>query len=549
MKHLTLSFILFGLCLTAFGQHHETGLVVNRQQTARLLSGLGKQTHQVSTTNAEAQKFFDQGLTLVYAFNHNEAIRSFARAAELDPKMAMAYWGIALATGPNYNETEIDAERKKAAHEAIQKALSLSANLPEQERAYIETLAKRFSADPQADTKKLALDYQNAARALAARYPDDPDAAVLYADISMTLNAWKLWTPDGKPAQGTEEIVSVLENVLARDPNHIGANHFYVHAVEASPRPERALPSADRMALLTPSAGHLVHMPAHIYMRIGDYEAAAKSNDLAAQADRDYIEITGTTGSYAALYYSHNLHFLAAARSMQGRYNDAKKAAEQLENNVRPFVKVMPFLDPFMPTSTLVMVRFRRWDEMLRSPEPGRELLATNALWHWGRGMAYAATGKIADANKERDVFASASKAMPAETSFGINRAHDVLKIAAYMLDARIATANGKRSLAVELLKKAVEAEDALSYNEPPDWYYPPSRESLGGALLLNGSAAEAEAVFRADLEKNRRNGRSLFGLLESLKAQKKTYDAGFVQREFEEAWKRADVKLRVEDL
>lgn len=549
MKSLMLFLVLFGLCITAFGQHHQTTSKVKPIQAVSLISGLGQHFHPVSTRNAEAQQFFNQGLTLVYGFNHAEAIRSFARAAELDPQMAMAYWGIALATGHNYNETEIDAGRKKAAFEAVQKALSLAANAPEQERAYVEALAKRFSPNAQADSKKLAVDYKNAMHGLAKRYPDDLDAAALYADSLMILNAWKLWTADGKPAEGTEEIVAVLESVLARDPNHIGANHFYIHAVEASPRPERALPSADRMALLTPAAGHLVHMPAHIYMRIGDYEAAAKSNDLAAKADRDYFESTGANSLYAAFYYSHNLHFLAAARSMQGRYTDAKRAAEQLENNVRPFVKDLPMLDAFMPTSTFLMVRFRRWDDILKTSEPDREMIVTNALWHWGRGMAYAATGKSGDAEKERDVFASALKAMPAEISFGVNRASDVLKIAAYMLDARIATAKGNRTLAVELLKKAVEAEDALSYNEPPDWYYPPSRESLGGALLMGGNAEEAEKVFRADLEKNRRNGRSLFGLMESLKAQGKKYSAQFVQREFEAAWKQAEIQLRVEDL
>ncbi|MBA3769827.1 MAG: hypothetical protein H0X08_04930 [Blastocatellia bacterium] len=549
MKSLMLSLVWFGLCMTAFGQHHQTSSGVKPIQSARLMSGLGKHFHPVSARNAEAQQFFNQGLTLVYAFNHVEAIRSFARAAGLDPQLAMAYWGIALATGPNYNETEIDATRKKAAFEAVQKALSLAVNAPEHERAYIEALAKRFVVDPQADSKKLAVDYKNAMNALVKRYPDDLDAAVLYADSAMVLNAWKLWTPDGKPSEGTEELIAVLESALARDPNHIGANHLYIHAVEASPRPGRALPSADRLAILTPSAGHLVHMPAHIYMRIGDYEAAAISNDLAAKADRAYMESIGAGGTYAAVYYSHNLHFLAAARSMQGRYADAKRAAEQLENNVRPFMKDLPMLDGYMATSTFLMIRFQRWVDVLKTPEPNREMIITNALWHWGRGMAYAVTGKITNAGNERTAFASAVKMMPAELSFGMNRANDVLKIAAYMLDAKIARAKGNRTLAIELLKKAVEAEDALAYTEPPDWYYPPSRESLGGALLLNGNAEEAEKVFRADLEKNRRNGRSLFGLFESLKAQEKKYSAQSVQREFEAAWRQAETKLRVEDL
>ncbi|MDQ3291759.1 MAG: hypothetical protein M3Q05_10765 [Bacteroidota bacterium] len=549
MKSFLLILVLGWFCIPVLAQHHHPAPTIKSIQPVSLTTGLGKHHHAVSTTNTQAQGLFNQGLTLVYGFNHPEAIRFFKRATELDPQLAMAYWGIALATGPNYNETTIDSARQKAAYEAIQKAISLMAKAPAYEQAYIQALEKRFSNNPKADQKQLLIDYSTAMSALAKQYPDDLDAATLYADSKMILNAWKLWSPGGKPADGTEEAVQVLETVLARDPEHIGANHLYIHAVEASPRPERALASADRLGNLTPAAGHLVHMPAHIYMRVGNYEAAARCNDLAAKADQAYIESTGVRGTYGAGYYSHNLHFLAAAYSMQGRFNDAKKAASQLETNVGSYLKDMPFLDAFMPTTTFLLVRFRQWEDVLKAPEPSKNLAITNALWHWGRGMAYATTGKPGNAKKERTILMAAIKRIPKETLFGANSATDVLKVAEHMLNARIAAAEENPKLAIELLRQAVAAEDALSYSEPPDWYYPPSRESLGGALLLDKQYEEAEKVFRADLEKNRRNGRSLFGLLQSLKAQDKQYAAQLVQREYEEAWRHSEVQLRVEDL
>jgi tetratricopeptide (TPR) repeat protein len=549
MKTLLLILTLAGAGLSALSQHHHPAPAVKSAQPNSLMSGLGKHQHQVATKNAQAQALFNQGLTLVYGFNHPEAIRSFQSAAQQDPQLAMAWWGIALATGPNYNETEIDSSRRMASFEAIRKATSLMAGAPEHEQAYISALARRFAADANANPQQLAVDYSQAMAALVQRYPDDLDAATLYADSKMILHAWKLWSPEGKPAEGTEEAVQVLESVLARDPEHIGANHLYIHAVEASPRPERALASANRLAALTPAAGHLVHMPAHIYMRLGDYEAAARSNDQAAKADRVYIENTGAQGIYPAIYYSHNLHFLAAAYSMQGRFGEAKKAAEQLEANIGTYLKDISYLDGFMPTSTFLLVRFRRWTDLLKTPEPDKKLPITNALWHWGRGMAFAATRRPKDAATEQAVFTDALKAIPAETLFGANRAGDVLKVAGYLLEARIAAARDNTSRVVALLQEAVAAEDALAYSEPPDWYYPPTRESLGGALLREKRYKEAEAVFRADLARNRRNGRSLFGLLESLKAQHQQYAAQLVQREYEAAWRQAEVELRVEDL
>ncbi|MCI0528718.1 MAG: hypothetical protein L0Y56_14870, partial [Nitrospira sp.] len=449
--------------------------------------------------------------------------------------------------GPNIN-LDVDPEREKAAYEAVQKALALATSAPEQERAYIEALAKRYSIDPNADLKKLAVDYKNAMGELVQRYPDDLDAATLYAESAMDLNPWKHWNKDGTPAEGTEEIVAVLESVLKRNPNHIGANHYYIHAVEASPHPERALPSAKRLETLVPAAGHLVHMPAHIYARIGDYEASARQNEVGARADQTYFQSHGVQGVYPLMYYSHNLHFLAVAHGIQGQFSEAKQAADQLVAHVGPYLKEVPMLEPFMPTPTLILVRFRRWEEVLKLPEPDPGMPLTRASWHFARGMAYASTGQVEKAEGERKAFMATVETIPADTPVGLSKAGDVLKIAQNVLDAKIAMLKGDKKSAIELLRKAVEVEDTLSYDEPPDWYLP-VRESLGGALMLNGDYAEAEKVFRADLEKNPRSGRSLFGLKESLKAQGETYAARWVEKEFKEAWKNADIQLRVEDL
>jgi tetratricopeptide (TPR) repeat protein len=544
MKHFTvILFLLLSASVTAAQhQHPSTGAT-----PTSLMSNLGKHHHPVSTRNAEAQRFFDQGITLVYAFNHDEATRSFRRAAELDPKLAMAHWGIALAVGPNYN-LDVDPDREKAAYDAIQKALSLAPQASEKERAYIEALAKRYSNDPKADLKKLAADYKTAMGELVRRFPDDLDAAALYADSMMVLKPWQLWSADGKPAEWTEEIVRVLESILKRDPNHIGANHLYIHAVEASTRPDRALPSAERLRTLVPAAGHLVHMPAHIYMRTGDYHEAARSNEVAAEIDRAYIKETNAQGVYPLMYYSHNLHFLAIASSMGGRFEDAIKAAQQLHAYLTPFAKEMPMIDTFLPTPTLVLVRFRRWDDILKSPEPDRTTPVTNAIWHFGRGMAYAATGKVEQAEAEQKAFVDAEKTLPAEGRWGQSKLDDIMKLGKNMLGARIALAKGDKKSAIELLKQSVVIEDALAYNEPADWVLP-VRESLGGVLLSSGDYPEAEKVFRADLIRNPRNGRSLFGLLESLNRQGKKRDTVSVQKEFKAAWKNADTQLRMEDL
>jgi tetratricopeptide (TPR) repeat protein len=545
MFSLLVSLVVFLSCQVAIAEQHPPP---PETKPATLMSGLGQHHHAITTTNPEAQRFFDQGLALVYGFNHEEAVRSFQRAAELDPQAAMPWWGIALALGPNIN-LDVDPTREKAAYEAVQKAQTLAVKAPENERAYINALAKRYSIDPKADLKKLAVDYKNAMGELGKRYPDDLDAATLYAESAMDLRPWQLWTLDGKPAPGTQEIVAILESVLTRDPYHPGANHYYIHAVEASPHPERALPSAARLETLVPAAGHLVHMPSHIYIRTGDYAASAKSNAVAVEVDRTYLQDNNVQGVYPLMYYSHNLHFLSVSHGMAGRFADAKQAADQLAELVAPAVKEMPMVEFFLPTPTFVLLRFQRWNDILQVRAPDPSLPVTNLVWHFSRSLAYAATGDVPNAESERKAFSSAAKAIPPDALFSAtNKAGPVLHVAEAVVDAKIAMARGAKKQAIAYWRKAVAAQDALAYDEPPAWYYP-VRESLGGALLMDGQYQEAEKVFRADLQRNPRNGRSLFGLLEALKAQKKTADAEWVQKAFAAAWQNADSQLRPEDL
>jgi len=541
-------FLFLAGSLAIAQQHPNHGQPAAKPAT--LMNGLGDLHHPVSTSNPEAQKFFDQGLRLIYAFNHEEAGRSFAHAAQLDPKLAMAWWGVAEAVGPNYNDPA-DPDRFKQAHDAIQKASDLAGSASPSEKAYIAAMALRFPADPKADHRLAAERYRNAMSDVVKQFPDDLDAATLFAEAGMTLHPWGLWHPDGTPEGGTEDIIAALESVLRRDPNHMGAIHYYIHAVEASPNPERALAAANRLAALAPAAGHLVHMPGHVYIRTGDFEAGIKTNQLAAQADRDYMQAGGPMGMYPAMYYSHNLHFIAACASMNGRYEEAHKAAAMLAAHVGPIVKAVPPLEAFLTVPIAVEVRFQKWDEILKMPQPPAAQSKTTFYWHFARGMALAATGKIAEAENEYRFVHEAVEKTPADEIFAEpigNKSKDVLTIAENVLGAKIALAQHDSSKALGMLRRAVAVQDTLKYDEPPDWYYP-VRESLGAVLLLNGNAAEAEKVFREDLEHNPRNPRSLFGLSEALSAQDRAYDAQFVDKQFQANWKGAESKLRIADL
>lgn len=518
---------------------------------AALLPGLGSHHHPIATRNAEAQKFFDQGLILNFGFNHDEAVRSFRRAIELDPEAAMAYWGVAWALGPRYAYTsltpgsdiflDVDLERESAAYQAVQKAMIMRSRAPENERRYIEALAKRYSGDANPNRKKLLSDYKDAMASLVKQYPDDLDAQVLYAESLMLRRPWQLWKADGTPEEGTDEAVSVLEGVLSRDPQHPGANHYYIHAVEGSPHLERAIPSAERLMTSVPGAGHLLHVPTHIFFQLGEYENVAVTNEHAAAADERYMERSGSAGSYPLMLYTHNLHFLAVGHAAQGRYEEAKAAADRVAAFAALRVKEMHMAECWVALPLLIQVRFQRWNEILQAPAPDSTWLTVNALWHFARSLAFAGKARIFDANGERELFEAARNQLPPNALYvnGYNSAASVLNVAATVLEARLAT-NGRG--AVELWRKAVAAQDALNYDEPPPWYYP-IRESLGAALLRNGQALEAEAVFREDLRRNRRNGRSLFGLMECLKAQNKLVDAEWVRKEYEAAWRGAPLR------
>jgi tetratricopeptide (TPR) repeat protein len=498
---------------------------------AEIMAGFGPVHHPITTSSPEAQRFFDQGLALAYGFNHEEAIRSFERAAELDPRAAMPLWGIALALGPNIN-LDVDPEREKKAFDASRKALELAAGAPANEQAYVRAVARRYSVDPKADLKALAEEYVKAMQELVRACPDDLDAATLYAESLMDLRPWKLWKQDGTPEPGTEEILSVLESVLKRNPGHLGANHYYIHAIEGSPHPERALPSAARLETLAPASGHLVHMPAHIYMRTGDYARAEDANQKAAEADRSYIARTHAEGIYPLMYYNHNLQFLAAAAMMDGRREIARKAADELASNTAPVAREMPMAEFVVPMPMFVALRFGSWNEVLAMPDPGPGLPLTGAAWHFARARAFQETGNRAGAQKERAAFLEAKSKVPADEPWGNNMAADVLAVAEESLAACFESGSDAR---IARWKSAIARQDALVYDEPPAWYYP-VRESLGKALLDAGRAAEAEAVYRADLERNPRSPRSLLGLKAALEAQHRAQDARSVDTQYRAA-------------
>jgi tetratricopeptide (TPR) repeat protein len=543
---LALGISTLTLCESALSQEHPAHA---KAKSATLVTGYGNWRHPVSTKNAQAQAFFDQGLRFIYAFNHDEATHSFQRAAELDPKLAMAYWGIAEAVGPNYNDPASEG-RFVQAHAAIEKAQTLAADASESDKAYIAALVKRFPADTKSDLRAAAEQYRDAMRDVVKRFPDDLDAATLFAEAGMNLHPWGLWRPDGTPEEGTEEIVATLESVIRREPNHFGAVHYYIHSVEASNSPERALAGANRLAQLAPAAGHIVHMPAHIYIRTGDYEAALQTNQKAALADQAYLKATGAEGIYPMMYYSHNLHFIAMAAAMNGNYAESRRGAQLLAANVGPHVKDMPALGGFMTIPLAVEVRFHKWNEILKVPQPDPAVQTATVFWHFARGLALAATGKLEEAEAEHKIVTEEEEKTPPDAVFQMpinNKTKDILKIAENVLGARISLAKNDMDATVNQLRVALATQDLLKYDEPQDWFYP-VRESLGAVLLKIGDDAGAEEVFRADLDRNLRNPRSLFGLEQALKAQGKTYDAGFVRKQFDANWKGA-TRPTVDDL
>jgi tetratricopeptide (TPR) repeat protein len=508
-------------------------LALAQEKPVALYPGTGIWKHPIQTSNAESQKYFDQGLSLMYGFNRYEALRSFKKAAELDPKAPMAQWGIAMATGPYINMDGEPTYDMKASCAAADAGLKL-AGASGREREYLAAAAARCPEfkDPDA--------YIAAMRALAERWPDDLDAQTLYADAIMIASRWHWYGKDGTPAKGMPDAERTLEEVLRRWAEHPGANHLYIHAVESSRTPERAIPSAQRLMGLTPSEGHMVHMPGHIWLVLGDWEMAASVNERAAEVDRQYFASTGVTEGSYPMYYAHNLHFIAYARWMQGQRAAGLKTADDLAEALAPMAAAMPEMaDAFLPVAKFGLLRFGEWDAVLKLPQPKPVQKLSLAFWHFSRAMAYQAKGDAGAAAKVRAAFEAARTEIPAGAPWGQNQAGPVLSLAAELLAAKL---DGD---AVAHLRRAVDIQDGLVYDEPPAWYYP-VRESLGAALLRAGQAAEAEAVFREGVRRSPRNGRMLFGLMESLRAQGKTEQAGWVRKEYEAAWARADVKLTI---
>ena len=540
---------LLPLATTTLAQHeeHAAALPAAAQE---LHPGLGDYAFPITTSVPEAQVYFDQGLALLYGFNHDEAARYFRRAAELDPAAPMPYWGLALAIGPNYNDTAVDANRALATYEAVQNGLARAANGSERERAYLEALNRRYrSADPDSIWLAQHRDYSAAMRELVARFPDDLDAATMFAESLMMLRPWQLWTAEGEPVEGTLELVGVLESVLRRYPDHAGANHFYIHAVEASRNLERALASAERLQDLMPGAGHLVHMPGHIYLQTGDYELAAVGNINAMAADDAFIGRTGATGVYPLMYATHNVHFVAYARAQQGRYEDARAAADEMFARVGDADLEMQMLEAFRLYPPMVDLRFHRWEALLTAEEPSRERPFSHAFWRYGRAMAYAGAGDLRNAEAEQRRFEREREDVPEEARYLINNAaSDILALAAETLAAEMAEARGDSAAEIAAWRRAVVAETAIQYDEPPAWFYP-LRQSLGAALLRGGQAAEAEAVFREALVKHVRDGRLLFGLWQSLLAQDRASDAALVEAQYRDAWSEAPEPLAITDL
>lgn len=513
---------------------------------AQLFDGLGDFHRTISASSPEAQRYFDQGMRLLWAFNHDEATRSFAEAASLDPGCAMCLWGVALTVGPNYNMPTMAQRRATVAAEALQNAQRAASRSMPVEQALIGALAKRYPnaapLDPTNEGPVLA-DYAAAMKDVAARFPDDADVQVLYAESMMNLNPWKLWTTEGKPAPGTEEIVATLESVLKRDPMHPGANHYFIHAMEASPHPELAVPSAERLRGMMPAAGHLQHMPAHIMQRVGRYEDAAEANREGAAADVDYFGKAKPL-DYYVMYTAHNYQFLAYSAAMEGRQAETMDAVNKARDTIPADMLLgTPGADWSMVESYAAKLRFGMWDAMLAEPAADARLPGLTGGYLYAKAVAQAATGRLDKAKATVAELEKLSNTTPADAPAGFNTARDMFAIGDLVAKARIAAAEGRAADAITALRDAVAKEDLTAYDEPADWFFP-VRHVLGAQLLKVGNAAEAEAVYREDLDRHPHNGWALYGLAQALKAQQKIAEAAEIERQFQQAWSKSDVTL-----
>jgi tetratricopeptide (TPR) repeat protein len=514
---------------------------------ARLFDGLGDYHRPVSTRSPEAQRYFDQGMRFLWGFNHDESTRSFARALELDPSCAMCAWGVALTVGPNYNVPMLAEPRAKVAFEATKRAQSLVGSATPVEQALIATLTQRYpNAQPleSQSTVPILTAHAAAMRAVARRYPDDLDVQTLYAESMMNVHAWKLWGPDGTPAEGTPEIIATLKSVLKRDPMHMGALHYYVHAVEASPHPEKGLVAAARLRTLAPAAGHLVHMPAHIFHRVGRYEESAEANRKGAAADVAYLEKTNPIDYYPAMYVSHNYQFLAYSAAAEGREAETLDAVRRSRASVSDAqLQEMPGTDWYVAELYTAPVRFGRWDMLLVEAPPAPGSASLTGAYLYATSVALAATHRLVEAHAKLAQLDTLITGLPVDMPAGQNTLRDVLAVARRVAAARISSAEGRDEDALRDLREAVRLEDGLAYDEPAGWFFP-VRHLLGSELLRVGKANDAERTYRDDLARHPSNGWALYGLMQALKAEEHGAEARDAEAEFRTAWRRATISI-----
>ena len=507
---------------------------------------IGDIHRQVTTDSPAAQLWFDRGLAMCYGFNHEEAIRCFRKSLMADPKMSMAYWGLAYAMGPNINNMEIPAHQIAQARFALDLAELHWNSCSEVEKGLIAALGERYQTPvPELEQRiEMNTSYAEAMRKLRQEFPDDPTVAALFAESLMNLRPWDHWTKEGTAAEETPEILQTLEAAMEQWPEHPALCHLYIHAMEASPHPEKALPAANRLRGLVPGSGHLIHMPTHIDVLVGDYEQVIQTNLKAIQVDQEFVDREGVLNFYT-LYRIHNYHFVVYGAMFDGQSELAMKTARELVRQIPPpmLQEQTDFLDAFVPMPLHVMIRFGRWEDILKEPQPAESLPMTTAVWHYARAIAFAATEQVAEAEAEQRKFTTAVSKVP-ETSFLFNNSSlDILKVAAEMIAGEIEYRRGNYDVAFKHLRQAVELDDALHYDEPWGWMQP-ARHALGALLLEQRQFAEAEQVYRADLQKRPHNPWSLHGLTAALTAQGKSEEAAKFLAEFERASSRSDIQI-----
>ncbi len=530
----------------AMGEHLPTTLA-DWARGAQLYEGIGTSHRPISTHSRGAQRYFDQGMRFLWVFNHDESTRSFAHALELDPTCAMCAWGVALTIGPNYNLPMLAEARAKIAYATTLRAQSLAGAAAKVDQALIAALRLRYpSAQPLDPTSAIPVltAYAVAMGDVARRFPNDLDVQTLYAEAMMNVHAWKLWSAEGTPTAGTTEIVATLESVLERNPTHIGALHYYIHAVEASSHPEKAVAAAERIRGLAPAAGHLEHMPAHILHLVGRYEESAEANRKGAAADLAYLARTTPPDYYPTMYISHNYQFLAYSAAAEGREAETLDAVRRSRASVSDaLLKDMPGADWYVAELYTAQVRFGKWDMLLAEPPPDPGLSALTGGYLYATSMALAAKNQPAAARERLAQLDHFIAALPADVPAGMNTLRDVLAVARHVAAARIGTAEGRTEDALHELGEAVRLEDALGYNEPADWFFP-VRHLLGAELLRAARPTEAERVYRDDLQRHPGNGWALFGLAQTLKAEGRSDEARATEAQFRQAWSHATIAI-----